>query len=155
MKKLILFFAFFFIFQISEAQKNLVYVELLGSGGLYSLNYERTILNNGEIFNARIGLAYYGDYGVLMPLGLNMNIGKKNTFFQLSVNKTLGFSEAKESRSTSLGVGIVHRVPKGFYFHSSLLCLILNESINFSYPHDPNAGFNVLPWVSLGFGSSF
>ena len=45
-------------------KKNQVFVELLGSGGVYSVNYERLVFHKkNNYFTARIGFSYVGALG--------------------------------------------------------------------------------------------
>ena len=87
MKQLKLFvFACILFFTASSSfpqqHPNSIYLEVLGSGGLYSVNYDRLISPN---FGARIGISYFAfeadDFffptvnAFLFPMSLNFFIG--------------------------------------------------------------------------------
>jgi len=70
--------------------KNTVYFELLGNGGIYSLNYDRIILSKNKIkcsYNA--GISYGGlfigsniellGWSLVVPCGINFLYGKTNS----------------------------------------------------------------------------
>lgn len=73
-------------------KKNDVYFELLGSGLIGSVNYERQ-LSNKPGFGMRVGLGFYptDDQGWLsIPLGINYLIGLgKSSFIDVGAGVTL------------------------------------------------------------------
>lgn len=71
-----------------KGSKNAVYGELLGNGGIYSLNYERMFYKNG-IFEAHLRIG--GEY---LPAGL-ISEKKPGMVFVLGVNELFGKSKHK------------------------------------------------------------
>ncbi len=64
----------------SAIAKNTIFVEGLGNGGLYSLNFDRIVLiKNSMKLSGRIGLSYYIKLKNLFtyPLEVNLMYGKK------------------------------------------------------------------------------
>lgn len=82
-------------FKQSESKKNSIFVEGLGHGFLYSLNYERLILNKGKYqLSGQVGISYYGkDSGIIplwMPISLNQTINfSQSKFFEVGIGKML------------------------------------------------------------------
>jgi hypothetical protein len=67
--------------------KNSIYLELLGAGVLYSINYERILFEkNRSLFSARIGFSAYfissPNSRLIIPFGLN---------YQIRISKSIGF----------------------------------------------------------------
>mgnify|MGYP001596852598 CR=1 FL=1 len=74
--------------------KNNVYLELLGSGYYYSINYERLIVASKAVaFFGRGGIEYLFFKGmdkvVHFPLAVNMLIGKKKHFLEMGAGALL------------------------------------------------------------------
>ena len=73
----------------SQSKPNSVYFELIGNGGLYSINYDRLITDN---VSGRIGFMYLSkldlifltvDNIVIIPVTLNYLIGNGNNKFEI------------------------------------------------------------------------
>lgn len=73
----------------SQSKPNSLYIELVGNGGLYSLNYDRLFTEN---FGVRIGFMYFAaDWFaffsdvemVLIPATLNLLVGRGKHKFEL------------------------------------------------------------------------
>lgn len=143
-------FSFLLTYQAIHAQKNTVYVELLGTGGLYTANYERSFpLGEKARLNGRIAAAVRG--GFVMPIGLSLDLGKQKNYLQFSANRDFfGINFGGSGKSSSIGIGYVRRPVKGFYFHTSLMYLMADEGI---------AIFDFvgrgIPWLGIGLGYSF
>lgn len=82
---------------ITHAQKNAVYVELLGNGLFGSVNYERQITKEPKLY-ARIGLGFWSDFGILgssnsgytIPISMNYLVDlKNNNFLDLGIGATM------------------------------------------------------------------
>jgi len=85
---LFFFFSHFFISdinsQVFDRRGQAIYVELMGNGLIYSVNYESRFSAKTGGLGGRIGIGYFGD-GLSIPMQLNFLIGKKdsNKFFEL------------------------------------------------------------------------
>ncbi|MFH2141209.1 MAG: hypothetical protein ABIJ97_02210, partial [Bacteroidota bacterium] len=111
--------------------KNSYYVELLGNGILYSLNYERMIYQKNKMkLSARIGIESCEFLRFSIPVEFNCNIGKrkKNLEFGLGYNPfnddLFAIDEARSLLKTSfftLRIGYRYQGSKGFLFRSGLL----------------------------------
>lgn len=69
--------------------KNTIYIEFLGNGGIYSLNYERRL---GKRIWGRAGASYFpAAYEGLatFPVGVSYLFGKHSKFFELGLGTTL------------------------------------------------------------------
>lgn len=64
--------------------KNAVFAEFIGSGGLYSINYEYQFQKNA----ARIGFAIYPET-VSVPITIGRLIGKSNDLLELGIGVTI------------------------------------------------------------------
>ncbi len=145
-----------------KSPKNAVYLELYGSGILYTLNYERAISNN---LHLRIGGGYLGIpapgsglkiYSV--PLIVNKMFGKKNAKLELGAG--LFFSNADfrisrdpetkhpEYRKSTNHIGLISTVGFRYEFKDKGLFRIgLNPRYEFK---GWAPGFAVVPGVSIG-----
>lgn len=77
---------------VEKKVKNVVYIELLGNGGIYSINYERRLSN--QIW-ARIGTSYFPaayDGLATLPVSLNYLFGKQAKFLELGLGTTLFYA---------------------------------------------------------------
>lgn len=146
--------------------KNLVYLELLGNGGLYSVNYERMLTDD---LSARLGFSYLtfgasassgGEGGsvrgtlVTAPVMLNYTVGGKNHRAEIGAGATLVYMSASASGSgvsssgegvAALGTGVVgyrySPADGGFVFRAGFTPLV------------GKGGF--LPWGGMSFGGTF
>lgn len=64
---------------VNAQKRNAVYVEALGNGLFYSINYERQILNNRNL-GIKIGAMYFkgSSHVVMLPLHLRYVLGQKH-----------------------------------------------------------------------------
>ena len=113
-------------------KKNSVYVEILGEGMLYSLNYERIVSNNGK-FNTsvKIGGNYLGDNLFFIPMGVSEIIGRKNHHLETG----LGLSASFFSESISEGylwltgrLGYRYQKPSGNFLFKAMYTPIIVAS---------------------------
>ncbi len=139
--------------------KNFVHGELLGSGGLYSLNYERRF---AQRWTVRVGFSAYNgepevfedDYVtlVLFPVMVNALIPGGNHNLELGAGPVLGYASARSQDYGSLdefGIGnvsanIAYRYQPtsgGFSFRAGILPNYSGDSINI--------------WPSLSVGYTF
>jgi hypothetical protein len=76
-------------FAQTETAKNSIYLELLGNGGLYSINYDRMFSEN---VGARVGLSYLSEFDIIFakiedlfiaPVTINYLVGERNSKLEL------------------------------------------------------------------------
>jgi hypothetical protein len=124
-------FVFSIIIQIKAQQsgnntfhscKNVVYFELLGNGFLYSINYERIIVNSKNIsLNARVGYSRFKFTvfntlidGELIPVNLNINYGKANNRIELGAGATFSTMNPGEKDEYKETNGVINL---GYRYH--------------------------------------
>ena len=112
--------------------KNLVYLELLGNGGLYSVNYERMLSND---LSARLGFSYFSISAsagsgqeqssakasiVTAPALFNYMVGGKNHKLELGAGATLIYVSASASggaaSASGEGVGVAGTGVAGYRY---------------------------------------
>jgi hypothetical protein len=85
-----------------QQHPNSIYLELLGHGGAYSINYDRLF---SPYMGAKIGFSYF-DFIVsayLIPVSLNFFRGDGNSKLELGAGMTIGVLESfLDSRSLEL-----------------------------------------------------
>lgn len=98
--------------------KNTIYLELLGAGGLYSINYDRIFYQHKRLkLSYRIGLTsflqYYTDTSTgvpientkliafVVPLGLNLIHGRKNRFIEFGATYTIAHGAIENTTTSS------------------------------------------------------
>lgn len=87
--------------QPSKEVQNSLYLELLGNGIIYSLNYERMI---GDPFSVRLGASYFDFFGPIstFPLLFNYNNAlNENLSLQLGLGTTFVFEDENHVIPTS------------------------------------------------------
>ncbi len=145
----------------TTTKANTIYLELLGSSQLYSINYDRLLFQkNKKKFTANIGLMYlpfgvfnkFGNTGsnVQIPFSFNYLCGKKHSFIS-GVGFTFQNYNMKESYILPL-VQMGYRFQNssnGFFFQSTIIGFVHY----FEYPLYYN--YPIKPWLSFGFGRSF
>ena len=83
--------------EAQQVARNSVYIELLGNGGLYSLNYDRKITDN---VSARVGLMAFGGESIegdriglsLVPLMANYLVGQGNHRLELGGGPVVAYA---------------------------------------------------------------
>lgn len=113
--------------------KNLVYLELLGNGGLYSINYERMLSND---LSARLGFSYFSISAsasssdgsqssakasiVTAPALFNYMVGGKNHKLEMGAGATLIYVSASASggaaSASGEGVGVAGTGVAGYRY---------------------------------------
>jgi hypothetical protein len=144
--------------------KNLVYVELLGNGGMYSVNYERMF---GNVLSARIGGSYTtftttdskgGNLrGTLItaPVLVNYLAGGQNHKFELGAGATIVYvsgsaSDEKGVRSSGDGAGVLGTGVVGYRYSPADGGFVFRVGFT---PLVGKGGF--LPWGGISFGGTF
>lgn len=142
--------------------KNLVYLELLGNGGLYSINYERMI---GNDLSARLGFSYFsvsasaGDSTakaslVTAPVMLNYMLGGKNHKFETGAGATVIYVSASASGGgasmSGEGIGVVGTGTVGYRYSPA------DGGFVFRVGYTPFIGANGFnSWGGASFGGTF
>ncbi len=133
-----------------------LYSELLGSGYLYSLNYEIGFgfADNHIRINARVGgTSIYFEKRYLLPIvGGNIEFGGGKHFLQLSANRIFHIAEGSSNNHSSYGIGYVRRSNNSFYFHATLLIMHFDSPITLTSSSNKLQTF---PWPSVGLGYTF
>ena len=138
------------------AAPNAVYVELLGNGGIYSLNYDRLLTSKVAARVGFMGLAAADETGsagvVAAPVMVSYLFGEGNSHFETGVGVMLAAGgvvnvEGFENESFSGAVGTAtlgyryQRHGGGFVFRAGLTPLFDTSGI--------------APWFGLSFGYGF
>jgi hypothetical protein len=139
-----------------QQHPNSIYLELLGSGGIYSINYDRLFTPN---IGGRIGFSYLSfDQDVIIP---EMTM----YFFPLSFNYFVGNGSSK----LELGAGMTIVTGHFDWFGVKGSGSIVIANLNIGYRYQPvddgfvfRIGFipvvtpkGVQPWGGLSLGSAF
>ena len=126
------------------------YFELLGPAQLYSINYEHGVILKNQLtrVNGRIGFSIANRYFTGIPVGVNIEFGKKINLFQINTNRY--FSIMGENSNTSIGLAFVRRALNHFYFHTSVSYLFYDKPIGFW-----DGSLSSHPWIGIGIGKSF
>lgn len=159
---------------------NSVFAEGLGAGLLYSVNYERVIIDDLAV---RAGFAYWSmsssasaggttstasSSAMMFPITVSyLGVRSRNKMLELGGGMTIAStsgsgstvgSSASESGITPLGTVLVgyrlHPVEgSGFHFRVGAMAMG-GKGLSFSAAHDPQA-FGIIPWGYISFGGSF
>ncbi len=142
--------------------KNSLYVELLGNGGLYSLNYERNLTDD---VTARLGFSYLSLSAsasddsasvtfMSFPLMANYLLGGGNHHLELGAGATVlyasGEVESGGSRSSGDGVGVAGTATVGYRYQPRDGGFLFKVGFT---PLVGSGGF--LPWGGLSLGGVF
>ncbi len=177
------FFLFGFLFfaqtisaqKDSSSNKNAVYIELMGIGGAYSINYDRILsqFSPSVKFAGRLGYSYYGaklwqtQYSIHnLMVEFNLLVGKKPLQFETGFGymRTLNQKEQVPLymqgnpggynfvtyNSFSVRLGMRHQKPgKRFLFRLAFTPLYIETDLY--YP----AQYMLQPWGATSIGYSF
>ncbi|NOS90357.1 MAG: hypothetical protein HOP30_00395 [Cyclobacteriaceae bacterium] len=140
--------------------KNGGFLELGGSGALYSLNYERQ-LPHGLL--ARVGFTYLPPRTIAFPLTFGKIFGKKSHHFEIDAGLLLANSSETLSNNSVkrvnviLGTGFVgyryQKADKRMFYRAGFSCFyrfLYRESY---FNDEPPTKF--LPWAALSIGYRF
>ena len=150
--------------QSSREHRNAVYLELLGSGGLYSFNYEREVADN---LLARVGFgswtstSFWSDVETsftTVPVTLAAVLGRGHHRLELGGGVTFGHRDRDEFAGESDGfvslTGLVgyryDKAGRGFLFRAGATPFIGLGDEDVAYP---DKGF--FPSLGLSFGYRF
>ena len=94
-------------------KKNSIQFELLGPGVLYSINYERILINGGKLkTSAQTGFAYYkgGDWhSFIFPVSVNQIISFGNEHLEIGLGAT-PYNTLSETEANDLDVFLFSRI---------------------------------------------
>lgn len=147
--------------------KNLVYLELLGNGGLYSINYERMLTND---LSARLGFSYLSISAsgtssdgqtstakaslVTAPAMFNYMVGGKNHKLEMGAGATLIYVSASASggaaSASGEGVGVAGTGVVGYRYSPA------DGGFVFRVGYTPLVGKGgYMSWGGMSFGGTF
>lgn len=109
MKYLFLFFLILFLaihgsFCQESFKRNTVYAELLGAGGLASVNFDYRLGKNPEGFGLRTGIGYFqwnNSSTVTLPIIANYLLGKNGKYLDLGIGARLGYETMVDKEPNS------------------------------------------------------
>jgi hypothetical protein len=155
---------------------NSAYIELLGNGYVYSLNYERIVLKRNKVdISARIGISYYYSLhnATYTPLSIQMYYGNKSKLeigagylpiFRWDKIKEEGtvFNFDKSKYSPTSGNYIEgHDEPYADAFFMNIgYHQQLRHNLLFKISFSPwigkeQNGYAIMPWGRVAFGKTF
>jgi hypothetical protein len=163
MKHISLLFIYLAIAQCSFCQskyKNGVFLELGGSGSLYSINYERQ-LPHGLI--ARLGFAYLPQKAVAFPLTFGKVFGKKNHHLEINGGLLLANYAERQIDNTEIrfntifGTGFMgyrfQKPDKRMFYRAGFAFLWRSIYREDQRNDQPQSGF--IPWAGISIGYRF
>ena len=185
-KVLLIFIVFSFSYSVKsqDIARNTFHLELGGTAGIYSINYERLLLDSGTVnVGLRVGATYYPGiynydhvYGVPLSISLIKKVGKE-TYFEFGVFYTFLNASTYVEYKYRRGMGDTTNTPlppttsswetdiyrlygiRGGYRHhpvnkGSFWGVLIQVTI--SKQNDFDASWrNMTPWISFSYGYSF
>lgn len=166
MKRLIFLLTLFFT-SISHGNdffaKNSIFLEIGGSGLLYSINYDRII---GNYASSRIGLSCFEIYNgsiedqhhidCLLPVFGNFVLGKSSHHYEFGggpiISNSYNLSTWDNDLSTLIGISLGYRYQPnlgGFFFRGGITPVL------FPLKPDPSTWKGIIPWAGISIGYSF
>jgi len=155
---------------------NTVYAEGLGAGLLYSINYERRVIDE---IGVRAGFGYWGAEAnagsasskasyVTVPITVSyLGLHSRKATFEVGGGMTLAYasgsastlgSSASGSGMTPYGIGFIgyrlHPVGAGFNFRIGLMALA-GKGLSLSAKAEDADKIGILPWGYMSLGASF
>jgi hypothetical protein len=166
-KFLFLIFLFHFTFndvhsQVFDRRGQAIYVELMGNGLIYSVNYESRFSAKTGGLGGRIGISHVGDW-LAVPVQLNFLIGKKdsNKFFEIGGGVTyikytepfeVGDRTFEQQTLTTLSF-MFRRHPR---YGKWMWKVGLTPLIGYLSDDDEGkAQMTIWPWIGIGIGRAF
>ena len=136
-----------------QQHPNSLYLEVGGSAGIYSINYDRLI---GSHLGIRIGFSYWADLIIpgisaqIFPTSLNCFIGNGSSKFELGVGVTYVIGEINWFGERASGSVVVPNINIGYRYQSE------DGGFLFRLGFMPLIGpHEILPWGGLSAGVSF
>jgi hypothetical protein len=140
----------------TKLRKNSIYGELLGSGFLFSINYEREIHRKDNLqVNFRVGFGSAIFINAVPLTGLNVLVGRKQNFFELGFNgiRTYAVDFFGGSGNYVLGnpvIGYRFQGYKGIIFRASF-----TPFFQLYDPEDWISDQTFVPFLGLSLGYKF
>jgi hypothetical protein len=144
-----------------DFKRNTIYGELLGAGGLASLNFDYRLGKNPAGFGIRTGVGFFqwnNSASLSFPLMVNYLIGKNGNYFELGLGTIIGYEYRLDSYPQ-----IQNTSKEGFRLRAPIFNLgyrkqALAGGLNFriglspqiSFYHFGGAAINWFPNLSLG-----
>jgi hypothetical protein len=149
----------------TQSSRNNFFFELLGNGGLYSINYERFVVDD---VTSRIGVGVWNDPTssggktslVTIPVLTSGLIGSRKSKLEIGVGFLVGRQKFTSSFGRSLnwtapiadGTGVVgyryQPFEQGFVFRAGISCFyVFNGDRRFPYNYNR---FSIMPGLSFG-----
>lgn len=163
---LLFFFSHFFLSsiegQVFDRRGQAIYVELMGNGLIYSLNYESRFTAKTGGIGGRIGISHFGD-ALSVPILLNYLIGKKdsNKFFEIGAGITyLNYTEPYEIGDRTFEEQTLATFSIMFRRHPRygkwMWKVGLTPVIGYlGEDDDGKAEMQIWPWIGIGIGRAF
>ncbi|NOY37274.1 MAG: hypothetical protein GXO83_06830 [Chlorobi bacterium] len=130
--------------------KNSLQIELLGNGFLYSLNYERVLLNGGKFkTTGQVGYSMMGMGGQMFPLALTELISFNRNHVEIGIGYS--FADYLTSRLTGR-IGYRYQKPDG-HLVFRIAFMPWYERVRDYNGSNIQAGLN--PWTGVTVGYSF
>ena len=140
-------------------KRNAVYIELLGQGVLYSVNYDYRIKENIAL---RAGLTTYGinffskSNVTGFPMMLNYLSGKRKGHFEagigfmpLLVTEETGWFSWEDDKKKQSEVDVIGNINLGYRYQPR------TGGFVFRFNFTPLIGPTVIPWAGMSFGYGF
>jgi hypothetical protein len=150
--------------------KNNIQLELGGHGLIYSINYERILINNELLkTSGQIGIAYYppliGFRDIWIPIGVNEILSVNNHHFEAGVGTVIIREAARDSNNTatnwswdaflSARVGYRYQKPQGRFLLRVAFTPVVETNLFSKLPRELYGGllseFHPLAAVSVGY----
>jgi hypothetical protein len=133
------------------ARKNIVYIELLGPAGVYSLNYERILIRPNRWFNlaAGAGFSVYNNHTFDFPVRAVLLAGPKSHKLELGGGFEPEFYSNKEYGSSSQ---LIWFLKIGYRYHKKNGGPLFGFAINPLFYPDTDWKQT---WVSIDLGWNF
>lgn len=156
MKKIFCVFMLFYVFAVSSRAQtgSTIYLELMGNGILYSVNYDFRFNQQVSGLGGRIGLAAGEDY-VALPLQVNYILGQKTHKLELGAGITAFFDTGGGDSDNDIAPGgaIMYRYQKPdghFVFRAGIAPTFvkIDEDDTFG---GLNTIYRVWPGISFGY----
>ncbi|HTF03234.1 MAG TPA: hypothetical protein VK826_04380 [Bacteroidia bacterium] len=137
----------------TKIARSTVYVELLGSGALYSLNYDRLFLKKDAFgLSARVGLSYMTQvHSFYIPVAINGLWGKRNHHLELSAGVTFILIQDENNILKTTGTEIAYVPAIGYRFQKNDGGFFFRLVVLKFFPVEES----VVIWGGLGLGYTF
>ena len=130
-------------FSFKNIQRNSVFIEIFGLGGMASVNYERCVpAGNKTGFGFRIGAGAATTLTTMVET--NFLYGKNKRFFETGIGFANAFVEDETEQWITVKLGYRYQAKKGFLFKVAPMYVYTFEDLDFD-------GF----WLGAALGYSF